>query len=88
MASMRFRRGITDRMKQMLAVIRKEQLESRACGLPELTQKDGQLCADGCPNPALSVSAVIDILYDYSTYTEDDVISWDCFENMEEEDID
>lgn len=38
-ASMRFRRGITARMKQMLAVIRKEQLESWACGLPELTQK-------------------------------------------------
>ena len=36
---MRFRRGISDRMKQMLARIKREQLESWACGLLELTQK-------------------------------------------------
>lgn len=87
-ASMRFRRGITPRMKQMLAVIRKEQLESWACGLPELTQKDGAFCPDGCPNQAWSVSAVIDLLYDYSRYTENDVISWDAFDLNEEEDED
>ncbi|KAK8860545.1 hypothetical protein M9Y10_012210 [Tritrichomonas musculus] len=87
-ASMRFRRGITRRMKQMLAVIKKEQLESWACGLPELTQKDGEPCGDGCASQAWSVSAIIDILYDYSTYTESDMYSWESFVNMEEEDQD
>ena len=72
----------------MLSVIRKEQLGSWACGLPELTQKDGAVCGDGCASQAWSVSAVIDILYDYSTYTKDDVIAWDNIVNSEEEDQD
>ena len=86
-ASMRFRRGITPNMKQMLAYIKKEELESWACGLPELTQKDGAVCGDSCQNQAWSISAILDILYDYSLYTDQDVIAWDTTPKDEEEQI-
>ena len=76
-ASMRFRRGITTRMKHMLAMIKKAQIGSWACGLPELTQKDGEPCNDGCQNQAWSISAILDILYDYSLYTDADMIAWE-----------
>jgi glycogen debranching enzyme len=88
-ASMRFRRGITQPMKQMLAHIKKEQLSSWAYALPELTQKDGESCGDSCANQAWSVSAILDILYDYSLLTEADVIQWaiDEEEELPDEDL-
>lgn len=76
-ASMRFKRGVTPRMKQMLSFIKKTQMNSWACGLPELTQKDGEDCGDGCQNQAWSVSSILDVLYDYSLYSEKDVEQWD-----------
>ncbi|OHT06004.1 Glycogen debranching enzyme [Tritrichomonas foetus] len=85
-ASMRFRRGVTPKMKQMLAVIKKEQLGSWACGLPELTQKDGEVCGDSCANQAWSISSILDILYDFSLYTEEDVVAWDTLAGEEEDD--
>jgi glycogen debranching enzyme len=84
-ASMRFRRGITGPMKQMLANIKKEQIGSWACGLPELTQKDGESCGDSCLNQAWSVSAVLDLLFDYSMLTDEDVLQWDVDEEGENE---
>ncbi|KAH0787321.1 Glycogen debranching enzyme [Histomonas meleagridis] len=80
-ASMRFRRGLTVKMKKMLLNIKKELFNSYANGLPELTQKNGEKCFDACDNQAWSVAAVLDILYDYSLYTEDNTMSW----NDEEE---
>ncbi|OHT13097.1 Amylo-alpha-1,6-glucosidase family protein [Tritrichomonas foetus] len=85
-ASMRFRRGITPRMKQMLAMIKKAQIGSWACGLPELTNKDGDPCNDGCQNQAWSISAILDILYDYSLYTDKDMVDWNAdIANKDEE---
>ncbi|KAH0785625.1 Glycogen debranching enzyme [Histomonas meleagridis] len=83
-ASMRFRRGITEKMKKMLANIKKELLTSWANGLPELTQKDGEPCEGSCKNQAWSVAGILDILYDYSLYTENDVIDWDVDEEVDE----
>ena len=83
-AGMRFRRSVTERMKQMLARIKKAQFESWASGLPELTQKDGEPCGDSCLNQAWSVSSILDILYDYSLYTEDEVIQWDVDDEVDE----
>jgi glycogen debranching enzyme len=77
-ASMRFRRGITDGMRQMLAHIKKEHFGSWASGLPELTGRDGEPCGDGCQNQAWSVSAILDILYDYSLLTPEDIVNWDA----------
>jgi hypothetical protein len=39
-----------------------------------LTQKDGEPCEDSCLNQAWSVSAVLDILFDYSMLTDEDVL--------------
>jgi glycogen debranching enzyme len=75
-ASMRFRRGITVGMKKMLARIKKWLGASRGVGLPELTQKDGEVCGDGCVSQAWSVAAILDIMYDYSLLTEEDVLEW------------
>ena len=82
-ASMRFRRGFSEKMKKMLANIKKEQLTSWSNGLPELTQKDGEVCNESCQNQAWSIAAVLDILYDYSLYTDDDVIDWDVDDEVE-----
>lgn len=76
-ASMRFKRGVTTRMKQMLSFIKKAQIGSWACGLPELTNKDGEVCGDGCQSQAWSIASILDTLYDYSLYTEKDVVEWD-----------
>ena len=76
-ASMRFRRGITDKMKQMLSNIRRELNENPASGLPELTNKDGQVCRFTCDTQAWSIATIMEMLYDYSQYSEEDVIHWD-----------
>ena len=68
----------------MLARIKKVQFESWANGLPELTQKDGESCFDSCLNQAWSVSAILDILYDYSLYTEDEVVQWDVDDEVDD----
>ena len=83
-AGMRFRRTITENMKEMLARIKRAHFESWAVGLPELTQKDGEVCNDSCLNQAWSISAVLDALYDYSLYTEEDVINWDIDDEVDE----
>jgi glycogen debranching enzyme len=77
-ASMRFRRGITDGMREMLAHIKKEHFNSWASSLPELTGRDGELCGDGCQSQAWSVSAILDILYDYSLLSPEDIVNWDA----------
>ena len=71
-------------MKKMLANIKKEQMGSWANGLPELTQRDGEPCGESCLNQAWSVAGILDILYDYSLYTESDVIDWDVDEEVDE----
>jgi glycogen debranching enzyme len=89
-ASMRFRRGVTLGMRKMLANIKKEQMGSWANGLPELTQKDGGLCGDSCANQAWSVSAILDILYDYSLWEDTYVEEWmvdDEVDELPEEDV-
>jgi glycogen debranching enzyme len=74
-ASMRFRRGVTAKMREMLAHIKKEQFASWASSLPELTGRDGEVCGDGCQSQAWSVSAILDILYDYSLLTAEDIVN-------------
>ncbi|KAL9079610.1 MAG: hypothetical protein Q9157_001495 [Trypethelium eluteriae] len=37
-------------------------------GLTELTQKDGEFCADSCPTQSWSASAIIDVYHDASEY--------------------
>jgi glycogen debranching enzyme len=77
-ASMRFRRGITDGMREMLAHIKKEHFNSWASSLPELTGRDGEPCGDGCQSQAWSVSSILDILFDYSQLTPEDIVNWDA----------
>jgi glycogen debranching enzyme len=76
-ASLIFRRGVTGKMKEMLSQIKKEQLESWASSLPELTGKDGEVCRDGCQSQAWSISAIQDILYDDSLLTPQNIVNED-----------
>jgi glycogen debranching enzyme len=77
-ASMRFRRGITAGMREMLAHIKNEHFSSWASSLPELTGRDGEPCRDSCQSQAWSLSALLDVLYDYSLLTPEDIVEWDC----------
>ena len=69
-------RGITPKMIQMLANIKSYLINSWAVGLPELTQRDGATCNDSCANQAWSVAAILDILYDHSHYSHEEVSKW------------
>jgi glycogen debranching enzyme len=82
-ASMRFRRKVSERMLQTLAALKRTLKESVAFGLPELTNRDGEPCINSCTTQAWSVATVLDMLFDYSLYTEQDPIDWQA----EEEDL-
>lgn len=72
-ASMRFRRPFSERMKKFLARIKSHLFRSHCDGLPELTQKDGGYCYDGCQMQAWSVGSILDALYEYSCFVGSDV---------------
>ncbi|OHT00114.1 Glycogen debranching enzyme [Tritrichomonas foetus] len=75
-ASMRFRKPFTDKMKKVISNLKRALKESPAFGLPELTNKDGEFCAGSCLTQAWSVSSVLDMLFDYSAYTDDEAVDW------------
>ncbi|EAY03049.1 Amylo-alpha-1,6-glucosidase family protein [Trichomonas vaginalis G3] len=75
-ASLRFRRGFTDRMKRMLAEMKGWLNRSITGGLPELTQADGEVCTEGCPMQAWSVGCTLEMLFDYSFFKEEDTFNW------------
>ena len=75
-ASMRFRRPFTPKMKKVISNLKRAFKESPAFGLPELTNKDGEFCSGSCLTQAWSTSSVLDLLFDYSVYTEDDAVDW------------
>jgi hypothetical protein len=62
-------------MRELLSQIEKEQLETLSSSLPELTGKDGEVCRDGYQSQAWSVSTILDILYDYSLLTPEDIVT-------------
>jgi glycogen debranching enzyme len=82
-ASMRFRRKVSERMLQTLAAIKRTFKESVAFGLPELTNGGGVPCPHACTTQAWSVATVLDMLFDYGLYTEEDPLDWQA----EEEDL-
>lgn len=75
-ASLRFRRGFTDRMSEMLAEMKGALNRSVTGGLPELTQADGEPCYEGCAMQCWSVACTLEMLFDYSYFKEEDKINW------------
>jgi glycogen debranching enzyme len=73
-ASMRFRRKITDRMLATLAALRKVFKRSPAFGLPQF--------AGGRDTDACAVASILDMMYDYSRYPEDDSVDWGAEEDF------
>jgi glycogen debranching enzyme len=71
-SSMMFRRGFSDRMKQFLANIKRAFEINIAFEFAELTNKDGSPYCDSC---AWSGGAMLDVLYDFSHYSEDEAIN-------------
>jgi hypothetical protein len=59
-------------------------MQSLACGLHELTQKDGEPCGDSCLNQAWSVSSILDILYDYSLWEDVYEEEWNIDDEVDE----
>jgi glycogen debranching enzyme len=73
-ASMRFRRKITHKMLGTLAALRKVLKTSLAFGLPDF--------AGGRDTDACAVAAILELMYDYSGYPEDDSVDWGAEEDF------
>ena len=73
---MKHGRGITPRMKVQLAHIKSDLINSWAVGLPELTQKDGEVCHHSCVTQSWSSATMLDLLFDYHKYSPKEIASW------------
>jgi glycogen debranching enzyme len=73
-ASMRFRRKITNKMLGTLAALRKVFKTLLAFGPPQFT---GGQDTDAC-----AVAAILELMYDYSRYPEDDSVDWGAEEDF------
>jgi glycogen debranching enzyme len=70
-------------MLQVLAGLKRALRESPSFGLPEFTNRDGAPCGDACNSHACSVGCIMDMVYDYSLYPEDELIDWGIDDAME-----
>lgn len=75
-ASMKQGRGITPNMKVQLAHIKSDLINSWAVGLPELTQKDGEVCHHSCVTQSWSSATMLDLLFDYHRYSPEEIAAW------------
>jgi len=82
-ASMRMRRPFSIKMTKMLSSIKGYLLRSKEQGLPSFTNANGHISSFCCPNQATSVSCIIDLLFDYSQYGDDEVVIMNCDDESE-----
>jgi glycogen debranching enzyme len=76
-AAIRFKKKMSEKMLQVLGSLKRALRESPAFGLPSFTN------GDACNSHSCSVGCVMDLVYDYFLYPEDELIDWGVEDAME-----
>ena len=85
-ATMRMRKKFSLNMMKILSSLKGFVNRSKEFGIPELTNENGNFCFDSCPIQAWSIACTLDILFDYSQYSEKEILNWEITLNSEDED--